>query len=728
MTRQIKILLGLLFCFFIPAPGMVNCYEVKPVRFDWSGWTRCTGANRYVSQTIIGNFDSLVYVELFVGARGIGSCYRVEVWNGDKLVMWSSGVQKRSYSWVRFENWNRRFGFTRGKRYEFRFSRAGPDSIQFYYDAGNPYRYGTLLYSYAAESLDLCMRVYGVMKVIDSSWWGVLISAYDTVFAHKQNVHQRVRAAGVHLDRIDLLWNWVWPDSTAGFDFAQLDPAVFYSSKTMGCKVIGILDYSASWAGTRFDAPEFSPPRNLFLDVWHPSNYWARYVEGVVRHYYNDEKLIDVYEIWNEPNDTVRFWKTPQFHYHLSDNQQGLCSLYARLVEVALTVIDSITRGKAKVLIGSLVAMQPSIITRIPPDEMLSYCYRLIPEKSWWGVAFHPYQDQGFDFNLFEAQAESIRAVMRENGDYGELWITEVGLPCLQPNGECDIKEQANWVARVFAVARASQSLPGGGYDRICYYSFLTRGESVEGSYGLHTPSFEPKSGYYALAQTIRMLKGKRFNQRVILNDCPIDAVWVYEFEEPLSGKRLWIAWLNQITGRDTEKTVQIRLPVGCDTVELIPLAYNDTPAIEIVKAETDGGLNLNLGVRPVFIRERSAPKRPDLVVDDVQFIPDLPRVGEKLTVKVGLRNIGNRMYLGNSGCRIRFYLNNTLLTDTMLPATQLMLEPQKSATLIFEIPLIDAGYEEEGLFCVVVNPIDEFVELCRDNNQFYRLIKLIKP
>ena len=58
--------------------------------------------------------------------------------------------------------------FTRGKQYEFRFTRPG-DSVNFYYDETDPYGHG--LCSPPPEScqvplfLDLCMRVYGKARV-----------------------------------------------------------------------------------------------------------------------------------------------------------------------------------------------------------------------------------------------------------------------------------------------------------------------------------------------------------------------------------------------------------------------------------------------------------------------------------------------------------------------------------------------------------------------------------
>lgn len=700
---------GVLLVGFSVAIAYFPVYQVEPVNAQWCSWTQGD-----VSQTVTCNFDSLGYVELFFGESRCEAQYRVRVLDAGREVMGSIGTRASNDGWVRFENWDRRYEFTRGKRYQFCFSSLGRDSIRFFYDERNPYPDGALLNF--GSSADLCMRVFGVLKVIDSTWWGALCAIYDTVFAHKLNIHQQVRAAGLHLDRMDLPWEWIWRDSNAEFDFRLIDPAVFYSQNTMGCKVIGILDPTAPWASSRFNSAEPCPPRNLYLDIWHPSNYWARYVEAVARHY--DTTII--YEVASEPNDTAIFWKVPEFHYHFSNPVQGLCSLYARLCAVATVVIDSVTRGQAKVLIGSFVAMQPSISTRIPPVEMLRYCYRLADKRLWDGVSFHPYQDPGFDLNLFDLQVETLRTVMRANGDSGELWITEIGwTSCGPPRGRGK-EQQANWVCEAFVVAQASQSLPQGGYDRICYYSFPARGDSIEGNYGLLDTLFQPKPSYYALTQTVRTLSGKRYNRRVTLGDARDDSVRIYEFEDRLTGNRLWVGWRNFSTDEDTKRTVAVRLAVRCDTLDEMALAYNEQWEVKRVVAGVDGYVEVNLGVRPVFLAERSTISRPDLVVDSVRLLPDIARKGGEQTIKLWVRNIGNRGFDGKSGCRIGFYLNGVLLGDSLKTLSGLSLKPQQSTALTFKIPSIPAHLEAEDLFSVVVNATGDFVELSMANNRAY--------
>ena len=55
--------------------------------------------------------------------------YRLGAVEDGVEVMWSPGTQDRDHSWVRSEDWNDSIAFTKGKKYEFKFTRAGSDSI-----------------------------------------------------------------------------------------------------------------------------------------------------------------------------------------------------------------------------------------------------------------------------------------------------------------------------------------------------------------------------------------------------------------------------------------------------------------------------------------------------------------------------------------------------------------------------------------------------------------------
>jgi hypothetical protein len=151
------------------ASGNVRAYAIDPVRAEWSGKAHPVLG---VSEVLTCNYDSLAYVELFAGDSGsTGSGYRVGVWEGGVELTYATGVQHQPASWVRFDNWNTQVAFTKGKQYEVRFTRSGSDSIQFYYQGGNPalsdpYSWGWMRVGGTDEvCMDLCARVYGHPKV-----------------------------------------------------------------------------------------------------------------------------------------------------------------------------------------------------------------------------------------------------------------------------------------------------------------------------------------------------------------------------------------------------------------------------------------------------------------------------------------------------------------------------------------------------------------------------------
>ena len=118
--------------------ALVQAYSVDPVKSAWSGWTPWLEPNNYVSQIITCNFDELDsasggYVELFVGENGGNGTYNVEVKDGATRVAYQLGkAREGDYAWLKFSDIQMEPGesFTKGKQYEFRFSRSGADSIE----------------------------------------------------------------------------------------------------------------------------------------------------------------------------------------------------------------------------------------------------------------------------------------------------------------------------------------------------------------------------------------------------------------------------------------------------------------------------------------------------------------------------------------------------------------------------------------------------------------------
>lgn len=294
-------------------------YHVEPVKALWSGRAD-PRPDHGVAQTVTCNFDSLSYVELFAGDSGsTGSGYRVGVWEGNTELTFATGVQHQPTSWVLFDNWNPPgVAFTKGKEYEFRFTRTGSDSIQYYYD-NNAYDYGHIvigggeLQPPPGTAPDLCMRVYGRMNPLDSTWLSV-------------QVHSSGTGGALSLARDEIGIAWVGDDLghwNAWHDNPSLVLDRCRACMDSGFQVRGYLAYGLGFldestqVSSRGTEPgdtfslESYPPRGLFATLSADTNYWAGYCESIM------ESLpgVKYWAVWGEPNACWN-WHDPDTAYY----------------------------------------------------------------------------------------------------------------------------------------------------------------------------------------------------------------------------------------------------------------------------------------------------------------------------------------------------------------------------------------------------------------------------
>jgi len=176
-----KAVTALLIALTSASMALTRVYFVEPVKAEWSGWT---GFQDTISQTITCNFDSLKYVELFAGDTCNGGSYVLSVRTvpGDFPIASGAGNAVRSHSWVAFDNITVTYpeSIVKGKQYEFKFTRSGSDSIQYYYNTDNPYEYGVIgipgMNPHPTQ-WDLALRVNGVMDTIGANWFGAVPSS-----------------------------------------------------------------------------------------------------------------------------------------------------------------------------------------------------------------------------------------------------------------------------------------------------------------------------------------------------------------------------------------------------------------------------------------------------------------------------------------------------------------------------------------------------------------------
>jgi hypothetical protein len=357
------------------AYGLVTAYHVEPVKAAWSGWThRPPVSGYYVSEVITDNFDELVYCEFFNG-KGSNAGIDVQVLTcpGGHLIATGDTNDPGDHKWLRcYLNTSAPDSIVKGKKLEFRFTRSGSDSIQYYYDSNCGYHYGQMIAPYPnpiAPGTGLAMSCYGCMSPLDSTyWWGYRMWLdSDTSAMNAHGISAKAKNAGVGTDHVLLNWPDIWPDSGSACTFGRTNAEVAYAHTTLGCEIIGLLAGTPGWVSSRVDTVwvDSPPPGHYRYDsgscppkyLERPAqddagNYWYDYVDSVVTHF----SSIHVWEIWNEPNDTSTFWKVPKIYYPIDDRAHDMCSLYTRLCVVAEKAIHSV-RPDDTVLIGSLVCL-----------------------------------------------------------------------------------------------------------------------------------------------------------------------------------------------------------------------------------------------------------------------------------------------------------------------------------------------------------------------------------
>jgi hypothetical protein len=715
------------------ASAYVVGYHVDPVKVQWSGWA---GRRDTLSQSLTCNFDSLAYVELFVGELGAGSQYVVTVFDDAKELARSSGMQMRSHVWVKFENWNTRVEYTKGKEYEFRFTRSGRDSVQYYYQGTNPYPYGHMRAGSAEETgKDLCCRVYGRMNAVDDAWRACTNHGQDPPGAGRDTALARAAFMGVKWLRDDFLsWDG-WMDERGSVK------DIYDRYLATGDSMVGLLCYgrevesiSSRGAETTFPLSTY-PPRNLWA-VEGRTNYWAGYCRSIME----SLPAVKYWEVWPEANANW-YWHDPDTTYYRDssggriDTPRERCSLYVRMCRVAESTAHALGgQPRRKVIGGGAFRLVDPIDSGAKGVDWLRYMFDIAKhdygtaESCFDIVSVHPYihypgDRLNFTERDFRVNLDTARWVMRQAGHPGmELWATEYGWPRWfrkdTTDHLTDTLMQARNVSKFYTSAIARQADPRGGYDRAIHYELTSRHVPWADNEGFglleNLPSQPLLPHGWAFTQLGVTLTGKRCNGRVIDGDTAVDNYMrMYEFED-VSGKRTWVCWKDD----DTKRDVSVRLPVRTNSMAAESLAYSRTPPALSPMVTNDGWLSMNLHSRPVFISERTTPQRPNLRVDSVRF------VRARSVVRAWVTNHGTRGTPVRSGSRTPYP------TWAVLRANGDSLTQQVRTTSIavnqqveFTFDLDQSRLPDTVLFSVTVNPNQTYVELATDDNTGHVLV-----
>lgn len=227
------------------------------------------------------------------------------------------------------------------------------------------------------------------------------------------------RRLGSFWARNDLWWNVTQQDPDS-FDWSRLD-AVVGEYRHNRLNILGMLGYGPSWSDGK------APATTESLGQWRSwaSQLFDRYASK-----------LSAYEVWNEPNTAL--WKP---------KPDPLA--YRELVKTTYEALRT-SRTTHRIIAGATAGFDP-VFTEI----MLSDGYAKYAED----VSFHPYPDrpnESPEANLLPEQCVALREIMTRYGAGSRnIWISEIGWPT-GPFGVTE-KEQANYLARVYAIALSNR-------------------------------------------------------------------------------------------------------------------------------------------------------------------------------------------------------------------------------------------------------------------------------
>ena len=229
---------------------------------------------------------------------------------------------------------------------------------------------------------------------------------------------------GISFVRFDFLWDDIEP-RPGEFQFRKYDFLVDLLTENQ-IRILGILDYSASWA-----APDWNYPPAKIGD-------FLSFVSVVITRYKDKVKY---WEVWNEP-DSPFYWK-PQ------DDMKTYSELLKHTYRLAKKIDPS-----CKVLLGGL----------IPPGiYALQNIYRNGGKDYFDIINIHPFVNPLYPNRIktVAVMHKNLKRIMDKFNDSDKkIWFTELGCPGVRRpertntwwEGKSPVeREQALWVKEVYS-------------------------------------------------------------------------------------------------------------------------------------------------------------------------------------------------------------------------------------------------------------------------------------
>jgi hypothetical protein len=231
---------------------------------------------------------------------------------------------------------------------------------------------------------------------------------------------------------------WAEMEPTKGtYDFVAHD-RLTDEANARGVKLVATLGYGNPWANTSSMGDEFFPPTD--------PNDFARWAGAVAARY---RGKVVAWEIWNEPNNGWRFWKTAL---------SGDPAAYGALLDATSKAMHA-ADPQARVMFGGTV-FTPQLIEGAMPWLEKAYASKPDLAASFDLMGLHTYmayppERAPEDGVLLDAPVEAkvqMHAWLLDRHGAGSkgMWITELGWPV---SGKVDQAAQARYTVRATLLA-----------------------------------------------------------------------------------------------------------------------------------------------------------------------------------------------------------------------------------------------------------------------------------
>ncbi len=340
---------------------------------------------------------------------------------------------------------------------------------------------------------------------------------------------------GVGHVRRDLLWRDLEP-APGEWNLGLMD-TLLAATEAQGAELLALMNYGNPWANEQPD-DHFRPPDDLSL--------FGDYAATIAQQYGD---RIQKYEIWNEPNAGLAFWRPQE-----DPTEYG---------ELLIEAADRIHANDPDALVSFAGVFVPNLILNTGGLDFIREVHAAHPNVADHidALAFHPYR---YPFTAPELETETqdsiitttcaVKDLAEELGNESlALWMTEMGWHTAPEALAAGVSEteQAAYLVRSTLI---SLSL---GVEVYSWYTFLDSGddpENQENMFGLYNwdedpetaPEPTPKLSATAFSVLSQALQGhyriedlsidldldaQTWAYRLTGDSAPVTAVWTTEHE-----------------------------------------------------------------------------------------------------------------------------------------------------------------------------------------------------